>query len=245
VPSNTGSDTVDIGDDVRVSKVPGYAVTTIERRVDNGLFGTGIGAKWENLPVDARVTVGPDGQEAVAIDRSQLERAIGAEATDKALRTAGIAMAKPPSKEESNDEENRGVDNRSKKRDPNEPDQDGSEPPPPHPPSGRSSESQADNSEQRREIREIAEHIGAGHAASEHLEYRREYPGLSYLEFVDLIENVMRHPTHDRDLPNSGRKAYWDSKSQLLVIKDPTRPDKGTAFKHPNGPAYMKTMIDR
>jgi len=65
------------------------------------------------------------------------------------------------------------------------------------------------------------------------------------LEFVNMIEQTMLHPSYYRDLPNSGRKAYWDAKSNLLVVEDPNVADRGTAFRRVEGPKYIRQMKDR
>jgi hypothetical protein len=95
IPTNSQSETIDLGDDLRAHKRPGQRSVEIERRVGNGLFGTGIGAKWEKVPVEAEFVAGPDGRQALLIDREQLRRAVGATAADRALEMV-IAMAKRP-----------------------------------------------------------------------------------------------------------------------------------------------------
>src|SRR6201999_2764849 len=52
-PGNTGSTLQEIGDGLRVRINPDERAVRVERRVDKGLFGTGIGAKWQELPVNA------------------------------------------------------------------------------------------------------------------------------------------------------------------------------------------------
>ncbi|MFI5000631.1 MAG: hypothetical protein ACHQK9_12200 [Reyranellales bacterium] len=97
IPTNTQRGTLGLGDGVRVRWFPDQRTATVERRVDNGLLGSGLGARWEPLPVDATYGAGPDGRLAIRIDSDQLKRAIGPGAAQQALRTAGIAPTPEPS----------------------------------------------------------------------------------------------------------------------------------------------------
>jgi hypothetical protein len=108
-PTNTQSETHPITEDLRVRTAPGQRSATVERRVDHGLLGTGIGEKWDRLPVKAEWASRPDGRRFIAIDPEGLRRALDPDAVDAALRTAGIAMAKPPS-----DDQQRGVGDNSR-----------------------------------------------------------------------------------------------------------------------------------
>lgn len=76
VPTNTQSETIDLGDGVRARVRPGQRTVEIERQTGTGLFGTGIGATWERLPVDAEMRVGKDGAATLAIDQEQLRQAL-------------------------------------------------------------------------------------------------------------------------------------------------------------------------
>jgi hypothetical protein len=104
VPANTQSETIDLGDGLRARIRPGQRTVEIERRADNGLFGTGIDARWETLPVDAELRAGADGAPNVLIDYRQLEQAVGPKAATRALDAIGSAMAHPPKKKEEEDE---------------------------------------------------------------------------------------------------------------------------------------------
>jgi hypothetical protein len=95
-PGNTGSRLQEISDGVRVRINPDERAVRIERRVDNGLLGTGIGAKWQELPVEAEQVDTPDGRR-IAIDGAGLERAIGEGAFAGLSTIDGIQMARPPS----------------------------------------------------------------------------------------------------------------------------------------------------
>jgi hypothetical protein len=100
VPTNTQSETIDIGEGLRARLRPGQRSVEIERQADNGLFGTGLGAHWETLPVDAELNVADDGSHRVQFDYRQLERAVGPEAAARAWDAIGSAMARPPKKRE-------------------------------------------------------------------------------------------------------------------------------------------------
>ena len=76
IPTNTQSETVDLEDGVRARINPGQRTVEIERRVGTGLFGTGFGARWERLPVDAEVRVGKDGAATLVVDHGQLRQAL-------------------------------------------------------------------------------------------------------------------------------------------------------------------------
>ena len=99
-PTNTQSETIDLGDGLRARVRPGQRSMEIERRADNGLFATGIGARWETLPVDAELHVGEDGATSVLINHRQLQEAVGPGAAAQAWDAIGSAMARPPKKRE-------------------------------------------------------------------------------------------------------------------------------------------------
>ena len=97
-PTNKQGDTIELGDGLRARTSTGQGSVAIERRADNGLLGTGIAARWERLPVDAELRVEKGGVARVLIDHQQLQAAVGAEATARALDAIGSAMARPPQK---------------------------------------------------------------------------------------------------------------------------------------------------
>jgi hypothetical protein len=96
IPTNTQSETTDLGDGLRARVRPGQRTVEIERRVDNGLFGTGIMAKWETLPVEAWQQVGRDGSVNTVINHEQLNRALGRSALSEATVAGSSAMAQSP-----------------------------------------------------------------------------------------------------------------------------------------------------
>jgi hypothetical protein len=96
IPTNTQSETTEFGDGLRARVRPGQRTVEIERRVYNGLFGTGIGAKWETLPVEAQQVVGRDGSVNTVINHEQLNRALGLSAPAESKAAGASAMAQPP-----------------------------------------------------------------------------------------------------------------------------------------------------
>ena len=95
-PTNTQSETTDLGDGLRARVRPGQRTVEIERRVHNGLLGTGIGAKWETLPVEAQQVVGRDGSANTVINHEQLNRALGRSAPLDSQGAGTSAMAQSP-----------------------------------------------------------------------------------------------------------------------------------------------------
>jgi hypothetical protein len=265
LPASTGvTRTVGINDRLRMRTVAPERNPHIEHRVDDGWFGSGIGARWEEIPGVAKAMILPDGRHAISLDLDRLKGTIDDGSMSDLLNAPDVVMARPPRDDDDDDDH----DDRRRGRKPRRERHDNTPPPPighngppgplePQPPQMISSDARqpSDNSNprdkddeekaaKRREIRRIAEYIGAGHAVKEHLEIRREYPGMSQFEYIDLIEYVMNNPTIHESFPRSGREAYWDKQSKLLVIKDPSRPDLGTAFKRLDGPRYIRNMKD-
>lgn len=95
IPTNTQSETIDLGDGVRARVRPGQHTVEVERRVGTGLFGTGIGVSWERLPVDAEIRVGKDGAATLAIDQGQLHQALSPTGDRDAITSE---MARRPDK---------------------------------------------------------------------------------------------------------------------------------------------------
>jgi hypothetical protein len=96
IPTNTQSETTDLGDGLRARVRPGQRTVEIERRVHNGLLGTGIGAKWETLPVEAQQVVGRDGSANTVINHEQLNQALGRSAPVASSGAGASEMAPPP-----------------------------------------------------------------------------------------------------------------------------------------------------
>ncbi len=84
-------ETIALGNDLRARRPIGQQSIIFERRVDGGLFGTGIGAKWEELPpVDATFGGGMPGRRPVLVDADHLRGSVGTEAADRLLATGGV-----------------------------------------------------------------------------------------------------------------------------------------------------------
>ena len=77
IPTNSQGGTIEFGGGLRARFAPGQRKATIERRVDNGLLGSGLGARWETLSVAATVGAGADGQQTVFVDPNHLSRRSG------------------------------------------------------------------------------------------------------------------------------------------------------------------------
>jgi filamentous hemagglutinin len=82
-----------------------------------------------------------------------------------------------------------------------------------------------------------AEKITNGHAYGKHAS---EFGNPSKQEFSDLVEDTMDNG-QTRPLAK-GRTAYWNDKNGMLVIKDPSSPDGGTAFKPVGGKSYFNNL---
>ena len=95
-PTNTQSEITDLGEGLRSRVRPGQRTVEIERRVDDGLLGTGIGAKWETVPVEAWQHVGRDGRVNTVINHEQLRRALGLGVPAESKSAGASAMAQPP-----------------------------------------------------------------------------------------------------------------------------------------------------
>lgn len=93
VPTNYQGETYALGEGLRVRRRVGQASLEIERQVDSGLFGSGIGAKWEQLPVAARFTENDQGQQLLQVDSDQLQQALGKEVADRLIRDARLVVA--------------------------------------------------------------------------------------------------------------------------------------------------------
>jgi len=104
MPSGSSASTIDLDDGLRARMSSDQGTVEIERRVDGGLLGTGIGAKWERVPVDAKIDfVGPNRLRTIAIDTDQLQQAIGPEAADQVMAKGGVVIPARPSDETDKD----------------------------------------------------------------------------------------------------------------------------------------------
>jgi len=80
-----------------------------------------------------------------------------------------------------------------------------------------------------------ATQIAQGHAWAKH---QGEFPGWDQGKFESTVNETMQNPDEVRTLSNN-RTAYWNSKENMVVIKDPANADGGTAFRPTNGKAYF------
>jgi hypothetical protein len=89
---NSDGQTVSLGDRFRARQPPGQRSVIIERRVADGLLGTSVGAKWEELPsLDATLRVGQYGLKTLFVDANQLRSTLGADAA-KQLFATGLVI---------------------------------------------------------------------------------------------------------------------------------------------------------
>lgn len=92
LPWNSQGRTMDLGDDLRARWAPGERLIKIERRVDNGLFGSGVGATWEELPVEATFEPDEHGRQILRVDADALKRAL---ATAAKTQASGMSISAP------------------------------------------------------------------------------------------------------------------------------------------------------
>jgi hypothetical protein len=79
--------------------------------------------------------------------------------------------------------------------------------------------------------KKIADAIAAGHAYQKHVIDEKLFPEVKdQEEFGVLIAKVIANPTHHRELEND-REAFYDKKSNTIVIYNPRARDKGTCFR--------------
>lgn len=229
IPTNSQAELHPIDENLRVRTAPGQRSATVQLRVEHGLFGTGIGAKWIDLPVGAAwASDDLTRRRYIAIDRRGLEQAIGRDAADAALGGNGIAKA-----EKEDDEWGREA--RSKKTHPRERQPKGPRPAEDH-------EQRPDQPPRKRphelsdaQIDEIADKIVSGHASAKHW---KEFPDLpSDTEKKAHVAEVIRKKDY-KDLPE-GRTAYWD-KSGTTVFVDPL--GEGSVYRPTRGREYFDEL---
>jgi hypothetical protein len=77
----------------------------------------------------------------------------------------------------------------------------------------------------------IAKAIAMGHAYEKHVVEDKLFPEVKNRDdFMELIAKVLANPTHHRELEKD-REAYFDTKSDTIVIYNPHARDKGTCFR--------------
>ena len=88
----------------------------------------------------------------------------------------------------------------------------------------------------------IAKAIASGHAYEKHVVEEKLFPEVKNKDdFVEVIANVLANPTHHRELEND-REAYYDKKSNTIVIYNPHARDKGTCFRPSAGLKYFEGL---
>jgi hypothetical protein len=88
----------------------------------------------------------------------------------------------------------------------------------------------------------IAKAMAAGHAYEKHVVEEKLFPEVkSRGDFAELIGKVLANPTHHRELEND-REAYFDNKSNTIVIYNPRARDKGTCFRPRAGLKYFNNL---
>jgi len=228
-----------MGENLRVRTAPGQRSATVQRRVDDGLFGTGIGAKWIDLPVGAEwASDERTGRRYIAIDRGGLELAIGRDAADAALGASGIAMARPPSRDDEDDEwgdEPRQENSRPHDRRQN------------RPPPAADLEQRPDRAPLKpphelsdEDIADIAHKIASGHASKKH---REEFPEFgSDTEFEAHVANVIKDKRSENKTTPEDHTAYWHKDSGTAVVVDPLAPDNGTVLRPKSGRRFFDNI---
>src|SRR6516165_10349158 len=88
----------------------------------------------------------------------------------------------------------------------------------------------------------IAKAIASGHAYEKHVVEEKLFPEVkSRDEFIEVIAKVLANPTHHRELEND-REAYFENKSNTIVIYNPHARDKGTCFRPRAGLKYFEGL---
>jgi hypothetical protein len=88
----------------------------------------------------------------------------------------------------------------------------------------------------------IARAIAMGHAYEKHVVEEKLFPEVKNRDdFMELIARVLAHPTHHRKLKND-REAYFNNKSNIIVIYNPHARDKGTCFRPRAGLKYFESL---
>jgi hypothetical protein len=90
-PWNSQGRTMDLGGDLRARWAPGERLIKIEKRTDNGFFGTGVGATWEELPVEATFEPDEHGRQILRVDAGALKRALAAPPKTRTAETSSPA----------------------------------------------------------------------------------------------------------------------------------------------------------
>lgn len=90
--------------------------------------------------------------------------------------------------------------------------------------------------------RKIARAIAEGHAYEKHVIEEKLFPEVKTRDdFIDVVGKVLANPTHHRALEND-REAFFDRKSNTIVIYNPHARDRGTCFRPRAGLDYYRNL---
>lgn len=93
----------------------------------------------------------------------------------------------------------------------------------------------------------LAARIARGHAFDKHVLDQGEFRGLGVRtekQLEELIEQTIEDATQAGDVKSlaRGRTAYWDTKTDTVVIEDPANADGGTVFRPKDGKSYFDRL---
>ncbi|MDQ7814929.1 MAG: DUF2341 domain-containing protein [Patescibacteria group bacterium] len=96
---------------------------------------------------------------------------------------------------------------------------------------------------QRERLSSIATRIGNGHAYDKHVLEQGQFVDIvkNRSDFTKHVYNVMKNPDEYRQL-SGGRAAYWQWRTNSIIITDPKNNDAGTAFQPFMGYDYFKNL---
>jgi hypothetical protein len=88
----------------------------------------------------------------------------------------------------------------------------------------------------------IAEAIANGHSYEKHVVKEKLFPEVKDREdFAKLIGKVIANAAHHKELEND-REAFYDQKTNTIVIVNPRARDKGTCFRPDRGKKYFDNL---
>lgn len=90
--------------------------------------------------------------------------------------------------------------------------------------------------------RKIAQAIATGHSYQKHVIEEKQFPEVKdRRDFKNLIARILANPTHQRELAND-REAFFEVKTNTIVIYNPHARDKGTCFRPRAGLRYFQRL---
>jgi hypothetical protein len=91
-------------------------------------------------------------------------------------------------------------------------------------------------------VKKISHAIAHGHSYQKHVIDENLFPAIKSKEdFQELIAKVLTKPTHHRNLEND-RQAFYDKKTNTIVIYNPHAKDNGTCFRPNAGLKYFENL---